>query len=140
MHIHILVKSPLLNKTLHSYLKDYIVSYDECDFVIADAILEDIDKPICLISFNEDCDIRRPIYRQSLFDDLDFFSKKLDKIESKSAQLQTNILDLKELETLKDSIDLINNKKENIDVKKEIESIVQDFANKLYEVISHNAK
>lgn len=140
MHIHILVKSPLLNKTLHSYLKDYIVSYDECDFVIADAILEDIDKPICLISFNEDCDIRRPIYRQSLFDDLDFFYKKLNKLESTPAKLPTNILDLKELATLKDSIDLINNKKNDSNVKKEIENIVQDFANKLYEVISNNAK
>lgn len=65
-------------------------------------------------------------------------------MESLPNQHLNSILDLKELAMLKDSIDLINGKANNDEkpnnIKQEIENIVQDFANKLYEVISNNAK
>lgn len=140
--MHIIVKSPLLHKTLQCYLREHIVSMEECDFVISDSILDNLTKPICLISFSEDSDIRRPLYRQSLFSDLEIFNKQLQSMESLSNQPLNSVLDLKELAMLKDSIDLINGKindKKSNDIKQEIENIVQDFANRLYEVIS-NAK
>ncbi|RDU65204.1 hypothetical protein [Helicobacter sp. MIT 14-3879] len=138
MKINILVNSILLEATLQSYLKDHIANYEECDFIIADEIPSEINKPICLIGFSEDSDIIRPFYKESLLSDLEKFNNQIKEIERIDTNKFNNILDLNELEMLKNSIDSINDKKENIDIKNEIENIVQDFTNRLYEVIKRN--
>ena len=147
MKVSILVKSPLLERTLQLYLREYLVNVDECDFVITDEVDEALNKPICLINFSEDSDILRPIYRDSLMGDLSRFNAKVREIR-KSFETN-NVLDLGELSRLKQSIDLINgieSKPKNTkntenapaqdkDIKDKIDIIVQDFANKLYEAI-----
>ena len=149
MKVSILVKSPLLERTLQLYLREYLVNVDECDFVITDEVDEALNKPICLINFSEDSDILRPIYRDSLMGDLSRFNAKVREIR-KSFETN-NVLDLGELSRLKKSIDLINgieSKPKNVkstqntpaqnkdkDIKDKIDIIVQDFANKLYEAI-----
>ena len=149
MKVSILVKSPLLERTLQLYLREYLVNVDECDFVITDEVDEALNKPICLINFNEDSDILRPIYRDSLMGDLSRFNAKVREIR-KSFET-SNVLDLGELSRLKKSIDLINGiepkpkntknaenapaQNKDKDIKDKIDIIVQDFANKLYEAI-----
>ena len=148
MKVSILVKSPLLERTLQLYLREYLVNVDECDFVITDEVDEALNKPICLINFNEDSDILRPIYRDSLMSDLSRFNAKAREIR-KSFET-SNVLDLGELSRLKQSIDLINGiettrestakvpapvQNKDKDIKDKIDIIVQDFANKLYEAI-----
>ncbi len=148
MKVSILVKSPLLERTLQLYLREYLVNVDECDFVITDEIDEALNKPICLINFSEDSDILRPIHKESLMSDLSRFNAKAREIR-KSFET-SNVLDLGELSRLKQSIDLINGvefvpestaksptpaQNKDKDIKDKIDIIVQDFANKLYEAI-----
>lgn len=141
MKIHLLVKSPLLNKTLESYLDSYIVSFDECDFIIADEIDESVSKPICLIDFSEDADILRPVYKESLMRDLGIFYAKLQEIQRVDVSKFESVLDLGELSRLRESLDSINGVSEvkqdskKKDIKSEIERIVQDFTERLYEVL-----
>ena len=154
MKISILVKSPLLERTLQLYLREHLANVDECDFVITDEVDDTLNKPICLINFSEDADILRPIYRDSLMGDLARFSAKLRKIRESFGNnlgaMGENVLDFGELSRLKQSIDLINggessdsqdakslaHKGEN-DIKGKIDAIVQDFANKLYDAIKN---
>lgn len=143
MKIYIHCQSPILQKTLDLYLKDYISSCDDCDFVISDAIFDNIDKPICLATLRGDSDIKRPLHKESLFKDLDLFYKQLNKPSSDSVKKSDNILDINELTNLRQSLDSINNlqSKSNVNIdplKSQIDSIFQDFANKLYDVIKKN--
>ena len=148
MKVSILVKSPLLERTLQLYLREYLVNVDECDFVITDEIDETLNKPICLINFSEDSDILRPIHKESLMSDLSRFSAKAREIR-KSFET-SNQLDLVELSRLKQSLEIINGvesthestaksptpaQNKDKDIKDKIDIIVQDFANKLYEAI-----
>ncbi len=138
MNINISCKSPILQKTLSLYLKDFIVDYDDCDFVISDEIDENHSKPICLVNFNEDSDITRPFYKDSLFRDLDVFNKNLSEIPHINTNQFESILDINEIELLKKSLSSINkehNSKNPDKLKAEINAVVQDFANRLYDII-----
>lgn len=140
MKINLLIKSPLLNKTLESYLQDYLANFDECDFVVVDEANDSLNKPVCLIDFSEDADILRPFYKDSLMRDLARFNAKLKEIERIDMSKFDNVLDLSELSRLRESIDSINgvdNAKDSqkADIKKEIENIIQDFTERLYEII-----
>lgn len=140
MKINIACKSPILQKTLHLYLKEYCVSYEDCDFVITDNINEDITKPICLVAFSESSDIRRPIYRQSLFDDLEKFHKRVSETSYNEAGKLSNILDIGELENLKKSLDFINNISSDDDeqLKNNIENLLKDYTLQIYEIIKNH--
>lgn len=156
LKIGILVKSPLLERTLQLYLREYLVNVDECDFVITDEIDESQRKPICLINFSEDSDILRPIYKESLMSDLARFSTKLREMrDSLGDDIETmnikNVLDFGELERLRQSIEMINGadsadsnvgqthtaRTKERSIKDKIDIIVQDFADKLYETIKN---
>ena len=143
MKINICCKRKKKKKTLDLYLKDYISSYDNCDFVISDEISDDINKPICLATLREDSDIRRPMHRESLFRDLCVFYENLNKLPKDDTKKIDNILDVNELKNLRRSLDSINDlnskNSSNIDpLKSQIDNIFQDFANKLYDVIKKN--
>lgn len=140
MKINIACQSPILQKTLHLYLKEYCVSYEDCDFVIADNIDESIAKPICLVAFSESSDIRRPIYRQSLFDDLEKFHKRVSETSYNEAGKLSNILDIGELENLKKSLDFINNISSDDDeqLKNNIENLLKDYTLQIYEIIKNH--
>ena len=138
-----MVKSPLLERTLQLYLREYLVNVDECDFVIADNVDESINKPICLIDFNENADILRPIYKDGLMRDLGRFGAKLREMRH-CDNMGKNVLDFGELSRLKQSIELINSNSakngdsKDADIKAKIDAIVRDFANRLYEEIKNS--
>ncbi|RAX55257.1 hypothetical protein CCY99_00730 [Helicobacter sp. 16-1353] len=145
MKINIVCESVILQKTLDSYLKDYISNYEDCDFIIADCIDESFNKPICLVTFGEDSDIRRPIHRESLFNDLEKFNKSISEIPRINVEKFNNILDMNELENLKKSLDSINNLQDDLKdntnqdaLKNEIENIIRDFTDRLYNAIKKN--
>lgn len=145
MKINIVCESIILQKTLDSYLKDYISNYEDCDFIIADYIDEGFNKPICLANFSDDSDIRRPLHKESLFSDLEKFNKNIAEIPRINLEKFNNILDINELENLKKSLDSINDFPNNSSddtkqdaLKEEIEQIVKDFADKLYNAIKKN--
>ncbi|MGX3011745.1 hypothetical protein ACWIUD_09360 [Helicobacter sp. 23-1044] len=153
MKIHILVQSPLLQRTLEGYLGDYVSDFDECEFIIADCVDEGISKPICLVGFDENADILRPIYKETLMRSLARFNANLKEIARIDKGKFENILDLGELSKLRESLDLINGvedcatkdsakseiKKEiEKEIKKEIENIVQDFKTRLYGILAQN--
>lgn len=141
-----MVKSPLLERTLQLYLREYLVNFDECDFVITDNIDESFNKPICLIDFNENADILRPIYKEGLMCDLGRFGAKLREMRH-CENVGKNVLDFGELSRLKQSIELINSNKsrdgspngdsKDQDIKAKIDAIVRDFTNRLYEEIKN---
>lgn len=156
MKIGILVQSPLLERTLQLYLREFLVNIDECDFVITDKVDESIIKPICLINFSEDSDILRPIYKESLMSDLARFSTKLremrdslgDDMDTLGIMGAKNVLDFGELERLKQSIEMINGATTNApqnaeiavestnekDIKDKIENMVMEYRNRLYDL------
>lgn len=57
--------SPLLRQSLEKFLAEHIVSYQECDLVLADREL-DIDKPCLMIANSEEADIQKPFTRTQL--------------------------------------------------------------------------
>lgn len=148
MKIHLLIKSPLLQSTLQGYLRDYLSEFDECEFVITDDIECGVGKPICLISFNENADILRPIYKENLMRDLAKFNANLKEIARLDMGKFDNILDLGELSRIRQSLDLINGEVDSApkdekseikqEIEREIEQIVQDFKTRLYGILSQN--
>lgn len=148
MKIHLLIKSPLLQSTLQGYLRDYLSEFDECEFVITDDIECEAGKPICLISFNENADILRPIYKENLMRDLAKFNANLKEIARLDMGKFDNILDLGELSRIRQSLDLINGEVDSApkdekseikqEIEREIEQIVQDFKTRLYGILSQN--
>ena len=156
MKIGILVQSPLLERTLQLYLREYLVNLSECDFVITDKVDESQRKPICLINFSEDSDILRPIYKESLMSDLARFNTKLremrdslgDDMDTLGIMGAKNVLDFGELERLRQSIEMINGLEPSAsqnaevavestsekDIKDKIESMVAEYRNRLYDL------
>lgn len=76
MKIAILCDSPLLHRALEYYLKDYLTSYRKCDFVIADKKIE-TDKPLCLVSTQQDAHIQKPFTPAQLLVGIENFAKSL---------------------------------------------------------------
>ena len=52
MKVAIICQSPLLEQSLKLFLKEYLESYKKSDFVITDKIIDDINKPQFIISFD----------------------------------------------------------------------------------------
>lgn len=146
MKISILVQSPLLERTLQLYLREFLTNYDECDFVVSDKVDESLNKPICLINFSEDSDILRPIYKERLMSDLARFSTKLremrDSLGGNGIVGAKTVLDFGELKRLKQSIDMINGIDSNVpiesanekDIKDKIENMVAEYRSRLYDL------
>ena len=76
MKIAILCDSPLLHCALEYYLKGHLTSYRKCDFVIADKKVE-VDKPLCLVSTQQDAHIQKPFTPAQLLLGVENFSKSL---------------------------------------------------------------
>lgn len=152
MKIGILVQSPLLERTLQLYLREYLANTQDCDFVITDKVDESLMKPICLISFSEDSDILRPIYKESLMSDLARFNAKFREMQSAlGANMKAhNVLDFSEMERLRQSLDLINGLESNSssltehqsladevpkkDIRDKIEIMVEEYRKHLYDL------
>lgn len=76
MKIANICKSILLKKALDIFLKDYIFVYKNCDFVISDNPMEG-EKPLFLISFGDDGDLKIPFTKEALLNKLEIFYKQL---------------------------------------------------------------
>lgn len=151
MRIGLSIKSPILEKTLAFYLRKNLAPLEDCDVVISDSLDEREENNVCLIDFSAQSDILRPFCAESLKRDLEKFYAKFSALSRAksafSAEKLNNILDLGELESLKKSIDLINETPEtpqNSDLHEEIDALAQElideFKQKLYAIISKNAK
>ncbi|MDE7317644.1 MAG: hypothetical protein K2N12_07950 [Helicobacter sp.] len=114
MKIAIMCDSPLLEKCLEYYLRDFIVGYRQCDFVIADKNI-DIAKPLCLISLSEDAAIIKPFTRTQLFLGVQKFFKSL---------------------RIKPSLREIDESHPDYPLKKKIEDLVAQFTDELYWAVS----
>ena len=76
MKIALVCQSLLLARALKSFLKESIVPYKQCDFVISDKKIE-LDKPIFFISTQENSDLCMPFSKASLVLSLETFYQKL---------------------------------------------------------------
>jgi len=74
MKIALACQSILLEKSLEIFLKNYLSSYKQCDFVISDKRVE-IDKPLFFIS-TENSDLNVPFLKSSLILSLEKFHKE----------------------------------------------------------------
>lgn len=131
MKVYVKCNSSLTSKTLENYLRDLLSTEEHCDFIIADSLISS-PKPVCLISFEENSNITRPFYKDSLLEDLEHFFSNIGK----------SVFDPSDIDTIKNSIKLIESldnreAKENNDIalRSELENIVQDFTEKLYHLI-----
>lgn len=116
MKIAIVCDSPLLEQCLRYYLKDFITSHRQCDFVIADRPIE-IDKPLCLISMQEDAAIMKPFTRTQLLVGVQRFFKSL---------------------RIKPRLREIDEGHKDYALKKRIEEIMSNFADELYWAMSEH--
>ena len=65
MKIALICNSLLLKKALEFYLKDYISTMKECDFVVSDKEI-DVDKPLFLIGKTKDSHLKTPFIKSDL--------------------------------------------------------------------------
>lgn len=89
MKIAISCVSPLVQSSLEHFLKDMLVSEEECDFVISDDEKRQSAKPLCLVLDEPYSHIRKPFSAQSLNDDLQAFDEKI-RYSSKKIESTTN--------------------------------------------------
>jgi len=76
MKIALVCQSLLLSKSLKSFLKENIVVYKQCDFVISDKKIE-LDKPIFYISHTQGAHLQIPFSKASLYLALEAFENSL---------------------------------------------------------------
>lgn len=93
MKIALACQSILLEKSLEIFLKDYIVAYKQCDFVISDKDIE-MDKPLFRIG-NKNSDLITPFSKSTLMLKVENFYDALH--EQKDKKIDLNI-DINELE------------------------------------------
>ncbi len=79
MKIALACQSVLLQKSLEIFLKSYVVSYKQCDFIMSDTKVES-DKPILYIG-KENSNLMIPFSKQSLIVSVDEFYKDLSQKE-----------------------------------------------------------
>ncbi len=85
MKIALIIKSPLLQKALITFLSGKISSYEQCDFVIADREIE-TKKPLFRLGHKGEVDLKIPFSKELLLEKVDhFYQKELLKIP-KSAE------------------------------------------------------
>ncbi len=113
MKIAIECESPLLQKSLELFLKNYIVDIDSCEFVVSDHVIR--DKVYFLISQDKDARLKVPFTKDRLMGTLATFYKHVLKEEEQK---------VKELELVA-LIEKLNRAHE-----KQIEKLMRDFYEK----------
>ncbi|TLD96109.1 hypothetical protein LS71_007660 [Helicobacter jaachi] len=72
--------SPLVQSSLNAFLKHYLASQEECDFIITDDMQKVSQKPLCFVGDDECCHIHKPFTQKSLLKDIQaFYEQHLDK-------------------------------------------------------------
>ncbi|SQB98993.1 hypothetical protein [Helicobacter fennelliae] len=117
MKIAIVCESELLQKSLEIYLKEYLSSLSDCDFVISDYNASDL-KPLCLVGNGQNAHIKKPFTQLSLLKDIyDFYETFFLTSDSKLQGLS----------------------KQDIFVYQQISALVEctfnEFNQKLYEIL-----
>ncbi len=126
MKIAIDCKSPLLQKSLELFLKEYLSSYKNCDILIQDKKCVD-NKKCFYISSDKDADLIKPFSKQKLLETLDK-RYKLDKsiVEPKVIAKKEEIIPkkVKELKVKKEKND---NSLDFSLLEKRIEFLTQEY-------------
>lgn len=102
MKISILCDSLLLKKSLEIFLKDYLTTYKNADFVLCDEKM-DIDKPSFVVGTSDSADIKVPFSKSSLLADLRRLNDK--KISQQDSKKRTPLKENNELWLLEREID-----------------------------------
>ncbi|MGP1449674.1 MAG: hypothetical protein ACTTJS_00940 [Wolinella sp.] len=117
MKLAIICDSPLLDRCLEYYLRDYVTSYRQCDFIIADKELKEVQKPVCLISASDSAHIQKPFTPSQLLFGVEEFFKTL---------------------SIRPSFDEIDESHENYALKCKINEVATRFAEELFWVINEH--
>jgi len=80
MKIALVCQSLLLARALKSFLKENIVPYKQCDFVISDKKIE-LDKPIFYVSVKDNADLSIPFSKTALLLSTQSFYNRLQDVE-----------------------------------------------------------
>lgn len=121
MKISIMCESMLLQDALSYYLKDFLVEFSDCEFVISDSELH-LSKPLCMIGSSANSDIKKPFTQGSLFKNLqDFYHYKVKSTKITANMIPENFLNI-----------------QNPDLKLQIDSILQEFSSKIYQTLKSN--
>ncbi|PAF54234.1 hypothetical protein BKH42_01635 [Helicobacter sp. 13S00482-2] len=121
MKISVMCESLLLQDALTYYLKDMLVEFEDCEFVISDRPLQ-ISKPICTIGSSSHSDIKKPFTQISLFENLqNFYHHKLKSTKISANIIPENFLNIK-----------------NPELKMQIDSILAEFSSKIYQTLKNN--
>ncbi|MCX2717638.1 hypothetical protein OQH61_07815 [Helicobacter sp. MIT 21-1697] len=103
MKIAISCFSPLVQNSLSFFLKDYLSSESECDFIITDDINQKhYTKAVCLVSDDVHSHIRKPFTQQSLSEDIQAF---YEKIQSQAVDISHQSTHLQETQTLPEAFE-----------------------------------
>ncbi|TLD88989.1 hypothetical protein LS66_005560 [Helicobacter sp. MIT 03-1614] len=98
MKIAISCFSPLMQNSLSFFLKDYLSSESECDFIITDDVNEKkYTKAVCFVSDDVHSHIRKPFTQQSLFEDIQAF---YENIQSQAVDMPSQSAHLQEVQSL----------------------------------------
>lgn len=89
MKIAIICDSPLLEKSMKNFLREYVAPLGSCDFVISDKKRE-LHKPIFYISNNDDGHLKKPFSRATLM-------LKLEKFFDSGLNNDKNVYDIERL-------------------------------------------
>jgi hypothetical protein len=92
--------SPLLKKSIELYIGDDIVSMDESDFIISDH-MHSIDKPLFLVSHDEQATLKIPFTKEHLLSALGEFIYKHRQKSKEEAKLDRIIEELDKKHKLK---------------------------------------
>lgn len=87
MKIALSCGSPLVQSSLEFFLKNMLVSEEECDFVITDDEKKQSNKPLCLVIDEAYSHIKKPFNAQSLSEDLRAFYEKIQYSSKKAESL-----------------------------------------------------
>lgn len=120
MKIALACKSILLEKSLGIFLREYIVPYKRCDFVISDAALT-IDKPLFSIS-STDAALAVPFSKSALFRALEKFYDSLGETQTSEETPCKKEYNLRDYEQFEANLDTLIE-----GFKKDILKLVRDF-------------
>ena len=91
MKIALIGDSPLLDKSLEMFLKDYLTSYKQCDFIVTTKPLQNAHKPVFLV--------QKPFTKEILLQNLESFYaqiKEKEKMQQKITPLRDSSQNIQE--------------------------------------------
>lgn len=138
MKIALISNSLLLDRSLEIYLKDYITSYKQCDFVVSTEKIEQSDKPVFLIGDYEDSNLKKPFTKEILLERLESFFLKLQKQDPKTQN--TEIANNQKWQEIVQQSIKTESSNTNLTLQDKLEEILRRYAKEIEETIKEHIK